>query len=223
MPDSKPAPRWERRKQARPAEIVEAALELFVERGFAATRLDDVAARAGVSKGTLYLYFDSKEALFKEVIRSGIGRAISHGEQVVANFQGSATALLREIVSGWWQLIASTRHSGIPKLMISESRNFPELANFYRAEVIERGSRLFTAALERGIASGEFRAIDVASAARALIAPLILEVIWQHSFACCAREPEVDPRGYFDVILSLAIDGLRPRPDRPAVPRLRTS
>src|SRR6266853_2784518 len=95
--------RRERRKESRPSELLAAALELFVERGFAATRLDEVAARAGVSKGTLYLYFSSKEELFKAVIRSGIVPLIERGERLLEEHQGPAHELMRQIVFAWWE------------------------------------------------------------------------------------------------------------------------
>ena len=125
-----------RRKDARPSELTAAALELFVDKGFAATRLDDVAARAGVSKGTLYLYFDSKEALFKAVIEEGIVPTLAAAELQLAEHNGSSVALLRKLLFGWWQHIGGTRLAGVPKLIISESRNFPELAQYYHDKVI---------------------------------------------------------------------------------------
>ena len=159
-------PRFERRKDARPSELTAAALELFVEKGFAATRLEDVAARAGVSKGTLYLYFDSKEELFKAVIQSAVLPVLAQGEQIFENFTGTASDLLRELVKGWWRLFGGTALSGIPKLMISEAGNFPEIAQYYHDNVIVRGKRLFTRALELGVASGEFRPIDATTPSR---------------------------------------------------------
>jgi AcrR family transcriptional regulator len=205
----KAEPRFERRKDARPSEILDAALDLFVERGFAATRLDDVAQRAGVSKGTVYLYFDSKEALFKAVIRSGIVRAIEEAEQRVDRFEGASADLLRTLVTGWWNEIGSTRHSGIPKLMISEAQNFPELARFYNAEVIQRGSGLFARAVQRGIDRSEFRPVDVDYTVRALVSPLIMRAILQHSFLACAGPEDFDVPAYFEHTLDLLVNGLR--------------
>lgn len=201
--------RFERRKDARPGEILEAALELFVERGYAATRLDDVAQRAGVSKGTLYLYFDGKEALFKAVVRSGIVRAIEEAEQTVATYPGSCADLLRALVAGWWQFIGSTKLSGVPKLMVAEAQNFPELARFYYAEVIQRGSRLFQCAIERGIACGEFRPVNADHAVRAVMAPLIMRSILQHSFLSRDGEQGFDTPAYFDTLLDVVLNGLR--------------
>lgn len=212
---SRTEPRFERRKDARPGEILDAALELFVERGFAATRLEDVAQRAGVSKGTVYLYFDGKEELFKAVVRSGIVRAIEEAEQTVAGYEGSSAELLRALVAGWWQYIGSTKLSGIPKLMISEAQNFPELARFYYAEVIQRGSRLFETAIGRGIARGEFRPVNVDHTVRAVMAPLIMRTILQHSFLPCAGGDSFDAPAYFDSMLDLVLNGLRSSVDRP--------
>jgi AcrR family transcriptional regulator len=188
-PGSRAAPpRWQRRKDARPEEIVSAALEEFVERGFAATRLDDVARRAGVTKGTIYLYFDGKEALFKAMIRQMLVPHIALGEQLLAEHQGGAADLLRAMLHKWWELIGQTKAAGIPKLVIAEAGNFPELARVYHAEVVMRGSRLVAQVIERGIAAGEFRPIDVPSAVRLAWAPLILAVILKHSLLKCVDD-----------------------------------
>src|SRR5207237_5701427 len=120
-------PRWQRRKEARPAEIVAAALEVFVERGFAAARLADVARRAGVTKGTVYLYFDSKEALFKAVVRETIVPVIAQGEALAQAFTGSARELVERLVREYWRLVGETAVAGIPKLMMAEAATFPEL------------------------------------------------------------------------------------------------
>src|SRR3954462_6809689 len=106
-PDNKP--RWERRKDARPQELLAAALDLFVERGFASTRLEDVAKRAGVSKGTLYLYFENKEELFKAVVRENIVPAIGAAEDVIAGFEGPSDELLRCVLFGMWDRIGATK------------------------------------------------------------------------------------------------------------------
>ena len=153
-------PRWTRRKEARPEEITAAALELFVERGFAATRLEDVAARAGVSKGTVYLYFANKEELFKAVVREGLVSPIAEMKDYVAQFPGSTFDLLRMLVLGWWEKVGATRMAGIPKLLLGESGNFPELVRFYLAEVVEPGHAVMTAIVKRGIARGEFRKVN---------------------------------------------------------------
>lgn len=200
--------RWTRRKEARPAELISAALDLFVEKGFSATRLEDVAGRAGVSKGTLYLYFPSKEDLFKAVVRGGIVPAIERAEKLVDEHRGSSDVLIRNLVKGWWKSVGSTRLGGIPKLMISESRNFPELTQFYYREVISRGHRLVAAAVQRGIDAGEFRPVDVNYVRRLVIAPLWLLTVWRFSFEYCESH-KLDPLTYLDSHLDLILRGLK--------------
>ena len=146
-----PRPRWERRKDARPAELLAAALDLFVEKGYAGTRLDDVAARAGVSKGTLYLYFENKEELFKAVVRESVVARISETAGQIERFDGPSAALLEHIVRRWWSEYGDRTAGGISKLMMAESNNFPEIARFFLVEVIEPWHALLGTAIRRGI------------------------------------------------------------------------
>jgi AcrR family transcriptional regulator len=204
------APR-QRRKEARPGELTAAALDLFVEKGYAATRLEDVAVRAGVSKGTLYLYFDGKEALFKAVVREGLLPALAVGEGLVAGFTGDSEALLREVVGGLWRMIGSQRIGGLPKLVFAEARNFPEIAAFYHEEVIRRGTALVRAVIERGIARGEFRVTDMDAAIHIVIAPVLMRMIWRHSLDCCAVAGIAD-ENYFAEYFEIMLRGLRAAP-----------
>lgn len=197
-----------RRKESRPGELLAAALELFVERGFAATRLEDVAARAGVSKGTLYLYYSGKSELLKAVVRGGILPAIAKAETLVEGFTGSASELLRAVVFGIWGNVGAPLLSGIPKLIIAESRNFPDLARFYYEEVILRGFAVMSAILKRGIEGGEFRELDIDPTARAMIGPLLLFALWRHSFQFHESEP-LDAQRYLESYIGLVIEGLR--------------
>jgi AcrR family transcriptional regulator len=208
--DDDAAPQRRRRKEARPGELLSAALDLFVEKGYAATRLDDVAARAGVSKGTLYLYFDSKEALFRAVIQEGVLPTLEVGEAMLAENTGSARDLLRCLLLGWWELTGSTRFGGIPKLMLSEATNFPEVAQYYNDAVIERGRALLREALQRGIASGEFRPVDVELAISTIFAPVLMLAVWRHSMVVCGCAAE-DPERYLDTHIDLILNGLAPR------------
>lgn len=200
--------RWRRRKEARPAELTAAALELFVEKGFAATRLDEIAARAGVSKGTLYLYFESKEELFKAVIREGLLPLLAEGEELMASMPGPASELFKAIVLRWWEIVGEGPIGGIPKLIFAEARNFPEIARFYADEVIERGKRLFVAVFQRGIDAGEFRSFDPQVLVHLVISPLIMRVIWKHSLDCCGVT-NVPIDAYLREYLELTLRGLR--------------
>ena len=207
-PREKPQPRWTRRKNARPEEIIAAALDLFVERGYASTRLDDVAALAGVSKGTLYLYFENKEDLFKAVVHGNVLPVLQHGELLVENFSGSSADLVRQLVLGWWELTGSTKVAGIPKLIIAEAGNFPDLARFYHDEVILRALSMFRRVLRRGVDAGEFREVGVDQLAHVALAPLVMLAVWRHSFACCSGT-QPDPESYLESYLDMLLHSLR--------------
>jgi len=202
-------PRWERRKDARPQELLAAAIDLFVERGFAATRLEDVARRAGVSKGTLYLYFENKEELFKAVVRNSIVPVIGQAESSVAEFEGHSAELLRTVLMNWWDRVGASKVSGIVKLVMAEANNFPELAKFYQDEVINRGTRMISSMLERGIARGEFRSINVTQMTQVLMAPMLMLVTWKHSVGPCERG-DLEPLAFLDSFLDMALHGLLP-------------
>ena len=205
--DSKP--RWERRKEARPKELLASAIELFVERGFAATRLEDVARRAGVSKGTLYLYYANKEDLFKAVVRQTILPMIDDAEASVAEFDGHSAELLRQVILSWWHRLGSTKASGISKLILAEADNFPELGRFYQDEVMTRRVRMISNMLERGIRRGEFRAIDVPQTAQVLIAPLLMLSTWKHTVGPCER-CDLQPEAFLAAFLDITLHGLVP-------------
>lgn len=209
--EAKSKPRWERRKDARPQEVLAAALDIFVERGYAATRLDDVAARAGVSKGTLYLYFENKEELFKAVVRENLVPALSEAEDYIENYSGSSTDLLREFILAWWKRIGETKLSGITKLMMAESGNFPDVASFYHEEVISRGNALIIRVLERGMDSGEFRKIDKVHANLIIVGPVLMLMMWKHSFHACQPVP-ISASDYLDCFLDLITRGLHAAP-----------
>lgn len=202
-----PAPRpRQRRKEARPGELVAAALALFVEKGYAATRLDDVAARAGVSKGTLYLYFENKEALFKAVIQEDVLRGMESVEQQLAQHQESARDTLTRLLTAWWQDSNQGASVGILKLMVAEAGNFPEVARYYHDKVTARARELLKSIVARGIASGEFRAVDLESTTDVLIAPLLMLSIWHYSLGSFSALQQ-DPQSYLKAFLSLLFDG----------------
>jgi AcrR family transcriptional regulator len=204
--------RWRRRKEARPGEILEAALACFAERGFAATRLEDVAARAGITKGTLYLYFPSKEELFKAVVRSALLPTIEHLEAEAAA-EGSTADLFRKFVQRWGELVG-TPVSALPKLVLAEAGNFPELARFYLEEVVRRGLRLVGSVLRRGIGRGEIRPVDVEHTAFCAVAPVLFSVLWKHSLGRFDDRP-LDATALFRTHLDLFLRGLRPDPPAP--------
>jgi len=199
--------RWQRRKAERPGEIIDAALECFVAKGFMATRLDEVAKLAGVSKGTLYLYFENKEALFKAVVETLVVPEIERTEQQIQAFDGSASELISQLVKQWWESVGASQVCGLPKLMIAEAGNFPELASFYVEHVIGRVRRVIAQLISRGIAAGEFKACDPAYAARLLLAPMVFAAIYQHSLLAYDSEP-FEVSVYLDNHLDIFLHGL---------------
>ena len=215
QPDAGPR---QRRKQARPQELLEAALALFVEKGFAATRTEEVARLAGVSKGTLYLYYPSKEELFKAVVRHNLSSLIAEGAELAAQFEGSSSDLLSQLMQTWWQRIGNTPAAGIHKIVLAEVRNFPELAQFYTDEVIIPADRLFSDTVQRGIDRGEFRAMPKHEVAMMLMAPLIFMAVHRHSFAACPVHGgvEVDATQMLRTHLDLVLRGLEVRAGPPA-------
>lgn len=214
-------PRWRRRAADRPQEILDAALTVFISKGFAGTKLDDVAAAAGISKGLLYRYFDNKAELFKDVIRQTLGTTIRDvGDRARAS--DSALAALDMFLNQMIAVASDARRSAIPKLVISESGNFPELAVFYLAEVIGPGLKQLAGLVRRGTESGEFRKVDPELAARSIIAPLLLLVIWRHTFAKYDSgrfDPEALIRQHRDILLH----GLAASAPAPAKRRKRRS
>jgi len=182
-------------------------LEVFAERGFAATKLADVARKAGVTKGTIYLYFENKEALFKALIRETIVPVIAQGEALAKSFTGTARDLFEKLVRDYWRLVGETALAGIPRLMIAEAGNFPELARFYYEEVVTRGHRLMSGVLERGIKAGEFRKVDLAVATKLAMSPLMHAVVARKAFAHCMPEG-FDVARYLDTHIDLYLHGI---------------
>lgn len=175
-------PRWRRRPEHRPGQIIEAALEVFGQKGLANARLDDIAKRAGVSKGTIYLYFENKEALFRQMIRETAVAAIERSEQRPAS--GGPADQLTNLMTEYWRFVTSPAFSTIHRLVIGELHQFPDLAHFYAEEVIARGMQLITGILRRGMAAGEFREVDPAAAARMLVALFVMNGVWCDKREC---------------------------------------
>lgn len=198
-----------RRKQARPGELLAAALDLFVEKGFAATRAEEVAKRAGVSKGTLFLYFSSKEELFKAVVRNSISAQYPDWSMEIDRFTGSAAALLHHSMQLWWSRYGATKASGISKLVMSEATNFPELAAFYQHEVVNPGREFIRRILQRGIDTGEFRPLDMRYAIYTLLAPMLFLLMWKHSLGACVPEnAPIVPEDYIQAQIDTILQGL---------------
>jgi AcrR family transcriptional regulator len=218
-PGSRAEPRWQRRKDARPAELLTAALEVFTERGFAGARLDDIAARAGVSKGTLYLYYANKEELFKATVREHVLPSVAAAEGLARTEGVSASQLLEWLLRGWFERLGDDKVSAIPKLIISEARNFPELARFYDTEVVSRFRQAHRMILERGVATGEFRALPIEEAMMIMAAPMMLMTMWRHSvLPHLDHPPLINPARFLETQIDMVLAALRPQVPQPKRP-----
>lgn len=205
----------ERRKEARPGELLAAALELFVEKGYAGTRVEEVAQRAGVSKGTLFLYFPSKEELFKAVVRENISGRFTEWTAELETYEGSSAELLRYCLQVWWERVGSTKASCIPKLMMSEGRNFPELAAFYHLEVIKPGEELIRRVIQRGVERGDFRPLNTQYAPYLILAPMLFLTMAMHSSVPWAdRASGIHPEEYLQMQVDILLNGMYAHPPR---------
>ncbi len=175
-------PKFRRRKAARPGEIVAAALAVFAERGFAAARLDEIAARAGVSKGALYLYFETKEEIFRAVVDHAIAPNMQMIRAMVAAHPGPFPALLRAVGERIGALIETVPIGGVVKMVIGEARNFPEIARVWHDELAAQALGALTDAVRAAQVRGEVRVGDPRMFALELIAPMIMGVIWRETF-----------------------------------------
>ena len=199
----------ERRKEARPGELLEAALALFAEKGFAAARMEDIAARAGVAKGTLYLYFPSKEAVFEALVRTLIVPNLDLAETAAASHQGPVAPLLRRVAPLLAAIIRDGRLVVLPRLLIGELHKFPDLARFYKATVVDRALALIARLHRQGVEAGEFRPQDSEAVARLVVAPVLMTAIWRAVFASHEAEP-FDPARVLDAHVDTLLRGLAP-------------
>ena len=170
-----------KRNNERPHQILSAAVDLFCELGFEAARLEDIADRAGVSKATIYLYFESKEDLFFALIRENIVPMVDQTISQMEKFEGPASDFLRFKAHHLGHALAHTNHGAILKLVVAESRRFPEIADYFRTEVPERGIENLAKLIQRGIDDGEFRPCDAKTAAALFMFPLLMNGIWMNS------------------------------------------
>jgi len=214
----RPAPRWRRRKEARPGEILAAALEIFGERGYEATRLTDVARRAGCTKGTIFLYYENKAELFKAALREAMMPLVVENERLVESHRGTSRELLEKLLRLRWEHMSRNRFTGLVKLMLAETRTYPELARFYNDEFIERNQGLIRQVLRAGVEAGEFQPMDVDQVARFVVSPMLFAVVWRHAFEH-ALENSFSLEAFFDSSLKLMMNGLAAGGVAETVPR----
>ena len=176
-------PRFQRRKEDRPQEITAAAFEVFAEKGYARARVQEVAARAGVSKGLLYLYFETKQALFKAVIRSVVIRRIDALLAAVENTELSSEAFMRGPLIDFMKTLPGSPVAVVIRLLIAEGQRHPDLVEYYWDNVVAKALAALTTIIERGVEHGEFRDTDVTRLPQLVLAPVMVSVIWRILFA----------------------------------------
>ena len=182
-------PKWQRRSEDRPREICAAALEVFAEKGFAAAKLDEIARRAGVSKGTLYLYFKDKEQLFRAVVRDSIAPNVAAITSAISAMDAPFADVVRMFLAGFAEREARLPLGAVAKMVIGESRNFPELARVWHDEVASKAIGALAAAIERAQRRGEVRSGDPRLFAFSLMGPMVLGALWRATLVPAGGEP----------------------------------
>ena len=181
--------RWQRRAEDRPREICAAALEVFADKGFAAAKLDEIARRAGVSKGTLYLYFEDKEDLFRAVVRDTIAPNIEAIRAVADTTELPFADLVRMVLSRFAERTAKAPIGQVAKIVVGESRNFPELAKVWHDEIASKAIGLIAGVIEKAQARGEVRDGDPRLHALSLMGPMVLGVLWRETLQPVGGDP----------------------------------
>jgi AcrR family transcriptional regulator len=209
-------PRWRRLPEERPSQILDAALSVFAEHGIDAARLEEIAARAGVSKGTIYLYFCSKEELFREVVRKKVGPAIASADQATGT-EGSAEDQLRNYLAHQWECLGREDSEGWIRLVVLELHKYPDLAAFHWDEVVTQSNRILGDIIRRGMASGEFRHADPETTVRMIKALILMHVLWTGPRAPAPPEHRPSPEHVLANVTDFVLHALRPAPrDVPA-------
>jgi AcrR family transcriptional regulator len=205
-PPNAPGPRKRERRDTRPQEIVAAAFEEFASKGYAGTRLEDVAARARVSKGLPYLYFKTKEALFKAVIKSVITAHFDVMREKMETTELSAEAFLKGPFLSFLQELVTSRRAFIARLMIAEGHKHPELTKFYYEQVVSGGIETLQRLIDRGIARGEFKPTPLRDYPQLLVAPALTAILWRQLFE---RHHHLDTDALLRTNIELLTDAIR--------------
>jgi AcrR family transcriptional regulator len=200
-------PKFRRRKAERPGEILAAALAVFAERGFAGARLEEIAARAGVSKGAIYLYFPTKEDIFRAAVEQVIAPNVDQVRQALAAHPGPFADLLKLVMARVLQVMGRTPAGGVAKMVIGEARNFPELARVWHDRLVSQTIAALAGAIEAAQARGEVRPGDPRLIAMQIMAPMLVGVIWRETFTPIGA-PDVDLETLAAQHVEVLLDGL---------------
>jgi len=197
-----PEPRYRRRKEDRPQEITAAAFDAFAEKGFAGTRVDDVAKRAGVSKGLLYLYFKTKEELFKAVVKSVVIRRVDRLIENVQTTELSSEDFIRGPLLSFLKQIPGSPVAIVIRLLIAEGPRHPDLVDYYYENVVAKALAAISGFVERGVARGEFRQSVISDLPHLVLAPVMLSIIWGIIFSDKQLDTDTLIETQIDMILA---------------------
>ena len=205
-------PKFKRRAEARPDEVLDAALELFLEGGFAATKVEDVAKRAGLSKGTVYLYFPSKDALLEGIVKRAIAPLAAATFEQLAGFEGDPRIALRMVIGRLSEAMRDPRRIAIPALIMREATQFPQVAEMYKREVLGVAIPAVTALLQRGMDQGYLRQLDAELTVRSIVGPIGAHLMLAAIFGIMPKDGLALDR-LVENHLSILFDGLSARPE----------
>jgi len=185
---AKPNRKFRRRAEARPDEVLDAALELFIDNGFAATRVEDIARKAGISKGSVYLYFPSKQALIEGLVQRAITPLAANAIMMATSFEGDPRTLITLVLNMIAARFADGQVLAIPKLIMREAVSFPEIALMYRDQVLKNAMPVFEGMIEKGVNEGYFRKVDPELTIRSIMGPIITHLLLSEIFAIEPRD-----------------------------------
>ena len=205
-------PKWTRKPEARPDEVLEAALDVFAVNGFAATRMDDIAKAAGLSKAAIYLYFPSKDDVFKALVEQRIGVLQAHFDTAAKDQKRDPVAGLRLVARMWATSFHDLRVAALPRIILAEALRFPDLAEFYHRTVIERTQGALVELIQAGMDAGLFRPVEPLLAARALVSPLVFEILRRQAFPAHNAGPPME--SLVEAIFDLFLNGIAAVPSQ---------
>ncbi|MDA4845472.1 TetR/AcrR family transcriptional regulator [Hoeflea poritis] len=204
-------PKWRRRAEDRPDEVLDAALTLFARNGFAATKVEDIASEAGLSKGAIYRYFPSKEDIFESLVKRAIAPIADRTEDLARTSHEDPAVLLKAVLSVIAARLSDPDTMALPRIVLQEAGRFPELAETYRRQVIDKGIGALELILQKGIATGQFRPVDAHLAIRNVMGPLLAHMLLTQIFRI-DEDAQTTPQDFIESHFDILMNGLlRPR------------
>ncbi len=200
-------PKFRRRAEARPDEVLDAALELFIDKGFSATRVEDVAKRAGISKGSVYLYFPSKEALLEGLVRRAVAPVADNVLGILSGFEGDPRPAIEAALCLLAERMNDPKLFAVPKVVMREAVVAPAIAEMYRHEVLDRAIPMVAGLIERGIADGYLRPVDPELTVRSVVGPILTHMLLAEVFGI-VPPGGIDMKALINNHLSILFDGL---------------